>query len=52
MIEGLPNNRPGFGRVLNHDGSSLPIAGATTTASGKYLLRDGAADSRRFLVGV
>ncbi len=26
MIEGLPNNRPGFGRVLNHDGSSFPMA--------------------------
>src|SRR6267143_1258428 len=24
VIEGLPNNRPGFGRVLNHDGSSFP----------------------------
>src|SRR5260370_2953955 len=49
---GLPNNRPGFGRVLNRDGSSFPMAGATATASGKYLLRDCAADSRRFLVGV
>ena len=52
VIEGLPNNRPGFGRVLNHDGSSFPMAGATATASGKYLLSDGAAGSRRFLVGV
>ena len=34
VIEGLPNNRPGFGRVLNHDGSSFPMAGATATASG------------------
>src|SRR6266446_8431874 len=49
---GATNNRPGFGRVLNHDGSSFPHGSATATVSGKYLLCDSAADSRRFLVSV